>query len=145
MIPAGTYRLTTACGPVLHSSEGDLTCGSTFTGDTTGAAHVVGSSSGEHYYRLAVASRTEYTFSTCEGSSYDTQLRLYSGNHLEASSTELADVDDACGLQSRIVMTLQPGTYTLVVEGFSSREGGSPNTDIVFGPFLLSACSCFEC
>ena len=118
MIPAGTYRLTTACGPVLHSSEGDLTCGSNFTGDTTGAAHVVGSSSGEHYYRLAVTSPREYTFSTCTGSNYDTRLRLYSGNHLEASSVELANIDDACGLQSRIVMTLQPGAYTVIVEGF---------------------------
>ena len=106
-----------------QTSEGDLTCGSAFTGDTTGAAHVVGSSSGEHFYRLAVTSPREYTFSTCGGSNYDTRLRLYSGNHLESTSTELANVDDSCGLQSRIVMTLQPGAYTVVVEGYTSNEG----------------------
>ena len=118
-----------------HSSSGNLACGSTVTGDTTGAAHNVGSSSGEHYYRLAVTAPREYTFSTCEGSAYDTRLRLYSGNHLEASSVELANIDDACGLQSRIVMTLQPGAYTVIVEGYSANEGVTPDIDIVFGPF----------
>ena len=108
---------------VQAQSSGNLACGGTVTGDTTGAAHVVGSSSGEHFYRLAVTAPREYTFSTCEGSSYDTWLRLYSGNHLESSSTELANVDDACGLQSRIVMTLQPGAYTVIVEGYRSSEG----------------------
>ena len=120
---SGSYQITTTCAGIPHSSSGDLTCGSTFTGDTTGAAHVVGSSSGEHFYRLAVTAPREYTFSTCDGSSYDTWLRLYSGNHLESSSTEIASVDDACSSRSRIVMTLQPGAYTVVVEGYSSREG----------------------
>ena len=120
-----------------HTSEGDLTCGSNFTGDTTGAAHNVGSSSGEHYYRLTVAYTTEYTFSTCEGSSYDTRLRLYSGDHLEASSVELANVDDACGLQSLITRSLEPGAYTLVVEGFSGNEGTATST--------VPLTACFTC
>ena len=111
-----------------HSSSGNLACGSTVTGDTTGAAHNVGSSSGEHYYRLAVTAPREYTFSTCEGSAYDTRLRLYSGNHLESSSTELANVDDACGLQSLITRMLQPGVYTVIVEGFSDNEGTAMST-----------------
>ena len=130
---SGVYRLITTCPT---TSEGDLTCGSTFTGDTTGAAHVVGSSSGEHYYRLAVTAAREYTFSTCEGSAYDTRLRLYSGNHLEASSVELANVDDSCGPQSRITRMLEPGAYTVVVEGFSSNEGVTPDIDIRLWPFL---------
>ena len=76
-----------------------------------------------HHHRLAVAAHRQYTFSTCRGSNYDTRLRLLSGNHLESSSIQLANVDDACGLQSRIVMTLQPGAYTVAVEGYASREG----------------------
>ena len=64
-----------------------------------------------------------YTLSTCESSAYDTRLRLFSGSHLEAASIEIANVDDACGLQSRIVMALQPGLYTVVVEGYASNEG----------------------
>ena len=64
-----------------------------------------------------------YTLSTCESSAYDTRLRLFSGSRLEAASIEIANVDDACGLQSRIVMALQPGLYTVVVEGYASNEG----------------------
>ena len=44
MASSGVCRLITTCPT---ASEGDLTCGTTYTGDTTGAAHVVGSSSGE--------------------------------------------------------------------------------------------------
>ena len=104
----GTYTLTTTCGAVPATvppgeSSGDLTCGSSFTGDTTGAEHVVGAPSGEHWYSLTVSTTQSYTFSTCEGTSYDTRLRLFSGSHLEASGVEIGNVDDACGLQSRIV------------------------------------------
>ena len=135
---SGSYQITTTCAGIPHSSSGDLTCGSTFTGDTTGAAHVVGSSSGEHFYRLAVTAPTEYTFSTCEGSAYDTRLRLYSGDHLASSSTELANVDDACSLQSLITRMLEPGAYTLIVEGFSSNEGTATST--VASTALAHAC-----
>ena len=115
----GPYRLAVSCG-----SWGDLSCGSTFTGDTTGAVHVVGTDSGEHYYRLTVTTTQQYTFSTCDGSDYDTWLRLYAGDHLDASSSsELASVDDACQTRSRIVDVLEPGAYTIVVEGYDSNEG----------------------
>ena len=41
-----------------------------------------------------------YTLSTCESSAYPFRLRLFSGSHLEvAASIEIANVDDACGLQ----------------------------------------------
>ena len=102
-------------------TSGEITCGSTVTGDTTGATHVVGSSSGEHWYTITVTETQQWTFSTCEGSAYDTRLRLYAGNHLEASGIELANVDDSCGLRSIIQMVLAPGAYTLIVEGFSSK------------------------
>ena len=48
------------------------------------------------------------------------------GSHLEATGVELANVDDACGAQSVmsvIDMVLEPGSYTLIVEGYSSEEG----------------------
>ena len=124
----GTYTLVTSCAapPATvppGASSGPAECGGTYTGDTTGATHVVGSDSGEHYYTVTVSTAQSYTFSTCEGSGYDTRLRLFSGSHLEAASTELANVDDACGLQSRITMTLQPGLYTILVEGYNRNEG----------------------
>ena len=117
----GVYTLSTSCGNA--PSSGSLTCGSTVTGDTTNAVHVIGSSSGEHFYRLTVPTTLTYTFATCGGSTYDTRLRLYSGDHFEASGQEIANVDDTCGHQSIIQMVLAPGTYTVIVEGFSNAEG----------------------
>ena len=61
-------------------------------------------------------------------SAFDTVLRLYSGNHLEASSVELNYVDDSCRAQSHITRTLYPGAYTLIVEGYSTREGTATST-----------------
>ena len=119
-VPA--VRTTTTATP--PGSSGELTCGSTFTDDTTGADHIVGSPSGEHHYSLRVPSTRQYTFSTCTGSSYDTLLRLYSGSHLDGEGEEISSVDDACGgLQSQLVINLNPGLYTLVVEGYDNREG----------------------
>ena len=43
-------------------SSGELTCGSSVSGDTTGAVHVVGATSGEHHYSVTVAATTTYTF-----------------------------------------------------------------------------------
>ena len=73
-------------------SSGNLQCGAIVTGDTSNAVHVVGHASGEHFYRLAVAVTQVYNFSTCTTSPpdspdrWDTQLRLYSGDHPDASS-----------------------------------------------------------
>ena len=119
----GSFTLTTTCGAPV--SSGELFCDTQVTGDTTNSINVVGEDSGEHFYDLTVLSTEAgvYTFSTCEGSSYDTRLRLYMGSHLAAESVELANNDDACGLQSEITMELEPGSYTVVVEGFRNDEG----------------------
>ena len=114
-------------GVLGQRMAGDLACGGIYTGDTTGSEHVVGTPSGEAYYRLTVLTTGPYVFSTCEGSSYDTLLRLFSGDHLEASSTEIANDDDGCGPfnvgPSQIEATLEPGSYTVVVEDVGSNEG----------------------
>ena len=98
-------------------------CGDTATGNTVGAVNNVGEPSGEHFYRVTVAETQQWTFSTCEGSSYDTLLRLYTGDHLDATSVEIAGNDDSCGIQSAIEVELTPGEYTIVVEGFAGSEG----------------------
>ena len=51
------------------------------------------------------------------------RLRLYNGSHLAAGRFELTNVNDSCGLQSRIELVLEPGSYTVVVEGFTPQEG----------------------
>ena len=86
----GAYTMSTSCGTL--PSSGALSCDSSFTGSTVDAIHVVGTDSGEHFYRLSVPVAQQHTFSTWGGSSnYDTRLRLYSGDHCANSSTELAD------------------------------------------------------
>jgi hypothetical protein len=110
--------------PTMAAASGILTCDSSFTDNTTGAPHVVGTGSGEHYYRLTVLHARQYTFSTCVGSAYDTRLRLYSGNHLDATGTQVAQNDDACDLQSKIRRMLAAGEYTVIVEGYSSSSEG---------------------
>ena len=129
-VQEGVYTVRTTCIPVATTapvldteSSGTITCGSIVNGDTTGAVHVIGTPSGEHYYTVSVTVSAEYTFSTCDGSQYDTRLRLYSGSHLEASGVELANVDDSCGVQSMIQRTLDPGSFTLIIEGYSNNEG----------------------
>jgi len=147
----GAYTLATSCGaPIV--SEGDLMCGSSVDGDTSGAASVVGSASGEHFYRLTVPLPREYTFSTCDGVGHDTILRLFAGGHLEANSTQVAANDDACpGFKSRITMQLLPGVYTVIVEGYSTSEGVytlSTSCGPLPNPFACALCtepgSCLE-
>ena len=108
---------------LTDGSAGALSCGSTVTGDTSNAEHNVGSVSGERWYTLEVPATRPYVFSTCDGASWDIRLRLFNGSHLAADSVELANVDDSCGLQSRIERVLEPGSYTVVVEGYTSEEG----------------------
>jgi len=120
-VVVGTRTPTPA--PTMSVASGTISCGSAVAGDTTGATHVVGRVSGEHHYRLTVPHAREYTFETCEGSSFDTFLWLYAGDHLQASSTVIARNDDACDLQSRITRRLAAGEYTLIVEGYGSNTG----------------------
>ncbi len=59
--------------------------------------------------------------STC-GSSYDTKIRVYTGNC--AAPTCVAGQDDACGLQTEFdFCTVSGTTYYVLVHGFGSNEG----------------------
>ena len=115
---------------------GHLSCNTVVVGDTrgSGASHVYGQASNEHHYRLTVLEPTTYTLSTCDGSSYDTWLRVVDGANY---SNEVAQCDDGsapagaswscgprCGLQSRLTVALAPGAYVVVVEGYDSATGG---------------------
>ena len=82
------------------TAVGVLTCGSTFSDDTTGAVSSVGEASGEHVYYLHVTVATQFTFSTCDDTAFDTKLLLFNAE----SGVEVAGNDDDCGLQSRITM-----------------------------------------
>lgn len=120
----------TAPSPTFRPAEplGELTCGETVEGDTTGAQTWIGHPSGENFYTLTVATPGTYLFSTCDNSNFDTVIRVYSGSHPSAESSEVATNDDragcgSSGVQSRLTTTLAAGDYTVYVEGYQANEG----------------------
>ncbi len=118
----GTYELALNCQVDLSPCDDALAlvCGDVVEGNTTDGVSYVGNESADAFYTFEVTTAGEYTFSTC-GSSFDTYLRLYDVCPLSAN--QIADNDDFCGLQSQISITLDPGTYFIVVEGYTEAEG----------------------
>ena len=91
--------------------------GNNYSGSTTNEISTYGNASPEVIYQFEVESSGNYEFSTC-GSDYDTYLRLYDSN-----MNQLAQNDDACGLQSNIEEVLSEGTYYVLVEGYANYSG----------------------
>ncbi len=99
----------------------------TFEGTTAGYQNdyvdaVSGSGTGNDVvFEFTVEQNLEATFSLCGGASWDTYLILLAEDCL----TQVASDDDGCetGLQSEILWTLNPGTYFLVVDAYSSGQG----------------------
>jgi len=100
-----------------------LTCGSNAVGNTNDGFNYVGNAALDIFYQVDIAQSGPVTFSLCDGGTdYDSYLRLYDACPIDGG-VELASNDDACGLQSELVVALTPGTYWLVVEGFGSGAG----------------------
>lgn len=93
-----------------------------FTGSTCGFADNYWASCAYNYsadvvFRFTVSTTTTLTFSL-EGSTYDTLLSIHNSGF-----GQIACNDDYVGLQSKIVMTLGPGTYYAVVQGYAGGCG----------------------
>lgn len=74
-------------------------------------------------YQFTAGFSGTYTFSTCNGATWDTYLYLSSNN---CNSGNIAYNDDDCGLQSTLSATLTAGnTYYLLIEGYSNSSSGS--------------------
>lgn len=71
--------------------------------------------------QFTVTTRAEYTFDL-SGSDYDTMMGLYSGTAPTAGLLQCDD-DSGSGSTSRIRRTLDPGTYTLRIDGYSNNQG----------------------
>ncbi len=63
-----------------------------------GQSYVFGSVWGGEYVTIPVVAGSQYTFSTCGGGSWDTELTLYNNT----GGSALGYNDDFCGLQSSI-------------------------------------------
>ena len=104
------------------TTQGDLVCGAVVEGDTTGAADAGHHSSGDHFWRFAVTATTEVEFNTC-GSDFDTYLRIFDGTNTQGP--QLATDDDGCqgSLNSKLHHVFEPGSYTVLLEGWLGNEG----------------------
>ena len=100
--------------------RGAIECGDTVSGNTALALSQVGEESGENLFVFSLDTALFVHFDSC-ASSYDTFLRVMS----EDLRVEYAECDDCgpCGYNSVLDVVLEPGTYTLVVEGYGAAEG----------------------
>jgi len=100
--------------------------GSPVVGNTTGhslkfsACNGAGLSAPDDLYAFSLATTQVFTASLCGGATFDTVLYLRTDC---ASSTCLASSDDYCSTQSQFTVTLGPGNYYLIVDGYGSYYG----------------------
>lgn len=126
--------------PFPGQNLGNLGCPASpsISNNTSGATtHCGVSTAGDHIYSFNLTVNADITIDLC-GSSFDTQIHLFSLANGNCNAGAIATNDDACGLQSRItVPCLAAGTYVVVVEGFGTATGAYTLN------FATSNCSCF--
>ncbi len=122
----GNNRMMVASGGAGSCGEPyEITMGQPVTGDTTGAPSVTTGpcatgNAPERVYRLNVEQRAQISFSL--SSSYDGAL--YVLRECGQVSTMVDCNDDAGDTEhSRLDLTLDPGTYYLVVDGYGDAAG----------------------
>eukprot|EP00038_Savillea_parva_P002056 m.110279 g.110279 ORF g.110279 m.110279 type:complete len:1744 (+) comp10710_c0_seq3:124-5355(+) len=115
----------------------DIGCGDVVMGNTTGGTNVLGNAGADDFYRLVISTSTPQPIqlTTCDSiTSFDTYLRVYTqapSSNGQFQVRQVAYNDDAgsgCnsgsrGLASNLTLTLSPGVYYVLVEGFSSASG----------------------
>ena len=125
------------CATALALPASPLPISNSVTGVTTGAGYDYGADCGggaaseEMIYTFTVAESVWAVFST-EGSSFDSVLHIRSD--CDDSASELACNDDITSFfyQSYIELMLDPGTYSVFVDGY--RDSGFGES----GPYTLS-------
>eukprot|EP00300_Choanocystis_sp_HF-7_P000241 c10207_g1_i2.p1 GENE.c10207_g1_i2~~c10207_g1_i2.p1 ORF type:complete len:466 (+),score=46.47 c10207_g1_i2:69-1466(+) len=105
--------------PTIHQKTA-LSCGSTVTGSTVRGPRHLGQASGDATFGFVVGTTTTVTFSTCAETNFDSYLHVY-----DQSLREIAFDDDGCGsgFRARLQTTLNPGSYTILVDGYDTGEG----------------------
>jgi hypothetical protein len=79
-----------------------------------------GGPSQDEWYQFSLPVAGNVVISLCDGgTTFDSYLWLLGDDCV----TELASNDDSCGLQSEMIVDLNPGTYVICVEGYSSNSG----------------------
>ena len=120
--PSGAPSVPPTTTPATY--QGEIVCGETVTGTTTGGIHELGNPSMEHVYGFNVTNDTvgSYRFSSC-GSEFDTWLRVFTD-----AGDEVMDCDDCgnCDTQTTIdVEDMDAGRYFVLIEGFDVSYHGA--------------------
>ena len=126
----GTLSVSCPCIPPAGGVDESITVTSntSYSSTTDGACNDCDlRTSQDRILEVNIPCPGTYTFTTCGGASWDTYLYLTTA---PCGGSLVALNDDACGLQSSITASLQPGTYYLAVEAFSSFSSGDFTVDI---------------
>jgi len=132
----GNYRLAVTCAgtaaptaptvpPVSAVGNGGVVaCNQVATGDTRTGTNTVGHAAPEHWWSFIAPTQGTYTFDSC-GSSYDTYVHVYNRLPNNSVGQLLRTCDDCgpCGLRTVLNVGLNPGTYYIVMDGFSRGAG----------------------
>jgi hypothetical protein len=75
------------------------------------------------WYRFTLGTSKTVTFSTCNGTAYNSVLAAYTGTSVGALTSVVAN-DDACSTRSKLIFEAAAGTtYRIAVDGFGSNTG----------------------
>ena len=121
---SGTFTIGCPCIPPPGGIDESITVTSntSYSSTTIGACNDCSlRSSNDRVLEMVIPCAGTYTFETCNLASWDTYLYLTTA---PCGGSIIALNDDNCGLRSRITASLQPGTYYLAIEGFSSLSQG---------------------
>ena len=99
----GDYSVDMICPSAF---DGEITCGHTVNGTTTGSESTHGNEAPDHFYSFTVQTAGIVQFDSC-ASSYDTWLRVFATD----MSTELHSCDDCgpCGTRTVLDAHLDAG------------------------------------
>lgn len=142
---AYTINVTSAGGnpcDAFNAALTPITLPYTGTGTNVGAPNVLGTSSGDVGYTFTLTEMSALTLTSClPGTNYDSDSYVYLGNPCDGGTQVLYnDGNSACSYASWASEwfvdcgVFGPGTYTLVMSGYSSLSGNYE--------FSLSATSC---
>ena len=123
-----TSWTTTVPGPPLPCIvDYSITAPNTQAGNTTGGGDNCASRLGDdNIIEVIIPCDETWTFSLCGNSAWDTYLYLSN----TCCGPDIANNDDACGVQSEITQFLTAGTYYITIEGFSSTSNGAYVLDV---------------
>ena len=130
----------TTCAAVtcyVYGSQGwEVTAPISWPGDTCfELSNCVLRPSGDERWKVTIPWEADWTFSICGTATFDSMIFLSTN----PCSNNLGTDDDGCGdVTSTLTRHLMPGTYYLILEGFSSTDCGEFVMNMTSGPCAIT-------